>query len=164
MAAAQDMLQPGAPAPLFDLPRDGGGRVNLRDLAGKHVVLYFYPRDDTTGCTLEALDFTARQGDFAAAGAVVLGLSRDSVKDHDRFCAKHGLGIPLLSDEDGSVCIAYGVWQEKKLYGRAHMGIVRSTVLIGPDGRVIRVWRGVRVEGHAEAVLQALRALSPGPA
>lgn len=157
MPAGPEFPQPGAPAPPFTLPRDGGGELRLADYRGRNFVLYFYPRDDTSGCTLEALDFTARRDEFAALDCAVLGVSRDTVASHDRFCAKHGLGIALLSDADGAVCAAYGVWAEKTLYGRTHMGIVRSTFLIGPDQRLIRVWSKVTPKGHAQAVLDALR-------
>ena len=144
-------------APDFTLPRDGGGTLTLSDLRGSAVVLFFYPRDDTPGCTRESIGFSDRLQEFADAGARVIGISRDSVARHDRFVAKHGLKVALLSDEDGSVCEAWGVWVEKKNYGRAYMGIERSTFLIGPDGRIARVWRKVRVAGHVEAVLDAVR-------
>ncbi|MFZ3581934.1 thioredoxin-dependent thiol peroxidase [Loktanella sp. DJP18] len=150
--------QEGDTAPAFSLPRDGGALVSLSDFAGRHVVLYFYPKDDTPGCTTEALDFTAAMDAFAAAGAVVLGISKDSVTKHDKFVAKRGLGIPLLSDEQGDVCERYGVWGEKQMYGKSYMGIERMTFLIGPDGRIARVWRKVKVPGHVDAVLDAVRA------
>jgi len=153
------MIKIGKPAPNFTLPRDGGGTVTLADLRSKIVVLYFYPKDDTPGCTTEALDFTARAGDFEAAGAVVFGVSRDSVAKHERFRDKHGLGVTLLSDEDGHVCQAYGVWVEKTNYGRKYMGIERTTVLIDRAGVVSKIWRKVRVKGHADEVLSAVRAL-----
>ena len=149
----------GAPAPAFEMPGDGGAVVRLSDHAGRKVVLYFYPKDDTSGCTTEALDFTARAADFAAAGAVVIGVSKDSVKKHDKFKEKHGLGVILASDEATDVCERYGVWAEKSMYGKKYMGIERSTFLIGPDGRIAREWRGVKVPGHAEEVLAAVRAL-----
>ena len=147
------MLQVHDTAPDFTLPRDGGGSVSLGDLAGRFVVLYFYPRDDTPGCTAEALAFTALAPEFEAAGAVVLGVSKDSVARHDRFRDKHGLGVTLLSDAGGDVCERYGVWQRKSNFGRSYMGIVRTTFLIGPDGRIARIWRKVKVAGHAEEVL-----------
>lgn len=147
----------GNPAPEFTLPRDGGGEVSLADLKEKVVVLYFYPKDDTSGCTKEAIAFTEALQSFADAGAVVLGVSKDSVAKHDKFKAKHDLGVTLLSDEDGAVCEAYGVWVEKSMYGRKYMGIERATFLIGRDGLVKQVWRKVKVTGHAEAVLQAVR-------
>lgn len=151
------MLEPGDPAPDFALPRDGGETVRLSDFAGRQVVLYFYPRDDTSGCTREALEFTAAAGEFAAAGAVVLGASKDSVAKHERFRDKHGLGVALLSDAEGDLCERYGVWVAKTMYGKTRMGIERSTFLIGPDGRIRRIWRKVRVPGHVEEVLAAVR-------
>ncbi len=144
-------------APAIDLPRDGGGTAGLADYAGQAVVVYFYPKDDTPGCTTEALDFSAAGDDFAAANAVVLGISKDPVAAHDKFKAKRGLGIPLLSDADGDVCERYGVWGEKQMYGKTYMGIERATFLIGPDGRIAQVWRKVKVPGHVAAVLDAVR-------
>ena len=151
-------LKPGDPAPLFDLPTAGGGRVSLAGLKGKRVVLYFYPKDDTPGCTQEALSFTEKAKAFAAAKTVVIGVSRDSVAKHDKFAAKHGLTVILASDEDGVVCEAYGIWGEKTLYGRKFMGIERSTFLIDAKGRIARVWRKVRVPGHVEDVLKEVKA------
>lgn len=151
--------EPGQTAPDFTLPRDGGGTVALSDFAGRPVVLYFYPKDDTPGCTTEALAFTAEAEAFAAAGATVLGVSKDSVKKHDRFRDKHGLGIALLSDEAGDVCERYGVWTEKSMYGKTYMGIERSTFLIDAGGKVARVWPKVKVPGHVDEVLAAVRAL-----
>lgn len=153
------MTQPaiGDKAPDFTLPRDGGAEITLSALAPKQVVLYFYPKDDTPGCTTEALDFTARAAEFAAAGTVVIGISKDSVAKHDKFSTKHGLGVILASDEAGDVCARYGVWGEKKLYGRIFQGITRATFLIGADGCVARVWPKVKVAGHAEEVLAAVR-------
>ncbi len=148
----------GGKAPMFTLPRDGGGEVSLADYAGKSVILYFYPRDDTPGCTIEAIDFTAMGDDFAAAGATVIGVSKDSVAKHDKFIAKHDLGVILASDENGSVCEDYGVWVEKNMYGKKSMGIERATFWIDGDGSIKRVWRKVKAKGHAEAVLEALRA------
>ena len=153
------MPQPGETAPGFTLPRDGGDEVSLSDFAGKTVVLYFYPKDSTPGCTTEALDFTALAQDFADANAVVLGVSKDSVKKHDNFVAKQGLQVALLSDQDSDTCERYGVWAEKKMYGKSFMGIVRATFLIGPDGTIARVWPKVKVAGHATEVLEAVRAL-----
>ncbi|WP_417434275.1 thioredoxin-dependent thiol peroxidase [Hoeflea sp.] len=152
-------LVEGAQAPKMNLPRDGGGNVSLADFAGKKVVLYFYPKDDTSGCTTEAVDFTALADDFAKAGAVVIGLSPDPVKAHDKFIAKHGLGIILASDEDKSVLQAYGVWKEKSMYGRQYMGVERSTFLIDAGGKIARIWRKVKVKGHAQEVLEAVRSL-----
>ena len=153
------MISEGQTAPDFTLPRDGGGSVTLSGFRPGKVVLYFYPRDDTPGCTLEAQDFNARLADFAAAGATVIGLSKDSVKSHDKFCRKHGLGIVLASDEAGHVAEDYGVWLEKSMYGRTYMGIERTTVLIDGSGKVARVWNKVGVKGHADEVLAAARAL-----
>jgi peroxiredoxin Q/BCP len=152
-------LGEGDLAPQFDLPRDGGGNVSLAGLAGKKVALYFYPKDDTSGCTTEAIDFTALGDQFAQAGAVVVGMSPDPVKKHDKFIAKHDLGVILASDEDKSVLEAYGVWKEKSMYGRKYMGVERSTFLIDGDGRIAKVWRKVKVAGHAQAVLDAAKAL-----
>ena len=152
------LLAIGAKAPDFTLPRDGGGTVTLSALAGAPVVVFFYPKASTPGCTTEARDFTALLPEFAAAGATVLGLSKDSVKRQENFAAKQELAMPLVSDEAG-VCEAWGVWGTKKLYGKEFEGIVRSTFLIGPDGRVSRVWSPVKVAGHAQAVLEAVRAL-----
>jgi peroxiredoxin Q/BCP len=155
------MPQPleGAKAPDFDLETDGGGRISLAGLAGRPVVLYFYPKDDTKGCTVEATDFTALLADFEAAGAAVVGISPDTVKSHDRFKRKHALSLVLAADPEHRAIDAYGVWVEKTLYGRKYMGVERATFLIGKDGRIARVWRSVRVNGHAEAVLAAVRAL-----
>lgn len=155
------MTQPaiGDPAPAISLPRDGGEMVNLSDFAGQNVVVYFYPRDDTSGCTKEAIGFTDRLDDFAAINTVILGISKDSVKKHDKFVAKHDLKIALLSDEEGDVCERYGVWVEKSMYGKTYMGIERATYLIGADGKIAQVWRKVRVPGHVDAVLDAARAL-----
>lgn len=155
------MTQPaiGETAPDISLPRDGGAIVNLSDFAGKTVVLYFYPKDDTPGCTKEAIGFTEKADDFAAAGAVILGVSKDPVAKHDKFVAKHDLKIALLSDENGDVCERYGVWVEKSMYGKTYQGIERATFLIGPDGKIAQVWPKVKVPGHVDAVLDAVRAL-----
>lgn len=147
------------PAPAFDLATDGGGRVSLDGLRGKNVVLYFYPKADTPGCTTEGQDFSALIDRFAAANAVVIGVSRDTVKKLDRFKAKHDLKVVLGSDEDGVVTEAWGVWVQKKLYGREYMGIERATFLIDDQGAVRRAWRNVKVKGHAEEVLAAVEAL-----
>jgi peroxiredoxin Q/BCP len=149
----------GQPAPSFTLPRDGGTNVTLADYAGQIVVLYFYPKDDTPGCTTEAIDFSAEAEAFAKAGAVVLGVSRDTVEKHEKFRDKHGLKVALLTDEDGAVCEAYGVWVEKSMYGRSYMGIERTTFLIGRDGKIARVWDKVKVKDHAAEVLAAVSGL-----
>lgn len=156
--AAAD-LAAGAKAPAFDLPADGGGRVRLKDFAGKKLVLYFYPKDDTAGCTKEAVDFTAAGKQFAKAGAVVVGVSKDSAEKHDRFKAKHKLKVALGADEDGKTVEAYGVWGEKTLYGRKYMGIERATFLIDEKGVIRGVWRKVKVPGHVDEVLAAVKAL-----
>jgi thioredoxin-dependent peroxiredoxin len=146
----------GGRAPDFALPRDGGGTASLKDFKGKSVVLYFYPKDDTPGCTLEAQAFTASAAAFKKAGAVVIGVSKDSVKRHDNFKAKYDLNLILASDEDGKTLEDYGVWVEKMNYGRKYMGIERSTFLIDGSGKIKKIWRKVRVKGHAEDVLAAL--------
>jgi peroxiredoxin Q/BCP len=150
-------LNPGDKAPDFDLPTDGGGRVKLSDFAGKSVVLYFYPKDDTSGCTSEAQGFTTLAEDFKKAGATVIGVSKDSVKSHDKFKAKYDLDLVLASDEGGEVVERYGVWVEKSMYGRKYMGIDRATFLIGPDGLIKQAWRKVKVPGHVDAVLKAAK-------
>lgn len=152
-------LQPGDPAPAFTLPRDGGETVSLSDFAGKTVVLYFYPKDDTSGCTKEAIGFTEAADAFTQAGAVVIGASKDSVAKHDKFIAKHELGVMLVSDEDNDLCERYGVWVEKSMYGKKYMGIERSTFVIDGAGKIAKSWRKVKVPGHAEAVLEAVKAL-----
>jgi peroxiredoxin Q/BCP len=148
-------LQPGDAAPDFDLPSDGGGHVRLADFKGKTLVLYFYPKDDTSGCTSEARAFTAADDDFKKAGAAVVGVSKDSVKSHDKFKAKYELTFPLGSDAEGKAVEAYGVWVEKSMYGRKYMGIERATYLIDGQGRIAKVWRKVKVTGHAAEVLKA---------
>jgi peroxiredoxin Q/BCP len=147
----------GDTAPAFTLPRDGGGEISLSDFKGKKVVLYFYPKDDTPGCTKEAIGFTDMVADFDAAGTVILGVSKDSVGKHEKFVAKHDLKIALLSDEASDVCESYGTWVEKSMYGKTYMGIERATFLIGADGKIAEVWRKVKVPGHVEAVLEAAR-------
>ncbi len=156
MTAKPDM---GDKAPAFALPRDGSGDVSLASLKGKKVVLYFYPKDDTTGCTKEAIEFTGLKAQFANAGAQVIGVSPDSVKAHDKFIAKYQLDLTLLSDETRQMVEAYGVWVEKSMYGKKYMGVERSTFLIGADGKIARVWRKVKVDGHAQDVLAAAQAL-----
>jgi peroxiredoxin Q/BCP len=153
------MISAGQTAPDFTLPRDGGATITLSALRPGKVVIYFYPKDDTPGCTLEAQDFNARLAEFTAAGATVIGISKDSVKSHDKFCKKHGLSIVLASDETGTTCEDYGVWLEKSMYGKTYMGIERTTVLIDGTGQVARVWNKVSVKGHADEVLAAVKAL-----
>jgi peroxiredoxin Q/BCP len=150
------MLEPGDEAPDFTLPRDGGGDLTLSELRGRKVALYFYPRDDTPGCTTEALDFTAARGAFEAAGTTVVGVSRDPVASHDKFKEKHALDVILLADEDGAVSEAYGAWGEKKMYGKTFEGIIRSTVVIDPKGKVIAHFPKVRVKGHVDKVIEAI--------
>ena len=152
-------LSPGDAAPDFDLPTDDG-RVALKDLKGKVVVLYFYPKDDTTGCTAEAQGFTAAAKDFAKAGAVVVGVSKDSAASHGKFKAKYGLDVVLGSAKEDDVVERYGAWVEKSMYGRKYMGIDRSTWLIGKDGVIARVWRKVKVPGHVAEVLAEAKALA----
>ena len=152
-------LHEGDPAPDFALPRDGGGEVSLAALRGRKVVLYAYPKDNTPACTQEAIDFNRLRGEFAACGTELIGVSPDSVKRHANFKAKHGLDFPLLADEAQLLANAYGIWVEKKMYGRSYMGVERSTFLIDAEGRLARIWRKVKVEGHAEEVLAAARAL-----
>ncbi len=156
---ANTSLELGDRAPNFDLAVDGGGRARLADYVGRKVVLYFYPKDDTTGCTKEAQGFSDHAADFAKAGAVVVGVSKDSIKSHEKFKAKYDLNVVLASDPEGEMIERYGAWIEKSMYGRKYMGIDRSTFLIGPDGRVVQVWRSVKVPGHVEAVLKAAQAL-----
>ena len=150
-------LQPGDAAPDFDLPADGGGRARLADFAGRKLALYFYPKDDTSGCTSQAQAFTTLTADFAEAGTAVVGVSKDGPKSHDKFKAKYGLDLQLASDEDTAVMQRYGIWVEKSMYGRKYMGADRATFLIGPNGRVLRAWRKVKVPGHAAEVLAAAR-------
>lgn len=153
------MIEEGAKAPDFTMPTDGGGEVSLAALAGKTVVLYFYPRDDTPGCTKEACAFRDLHPALEKLDAVVIGVSKDSIVAHDKFKAKYDLNFPLAADTDGAVCEAYGVWVEKNMYGRKSMGIERSTFLIDGTGTVRKIWRKVKVDGHAEAVKAAIDAL-----
>jgi peroxiredoxin Q/BCP len=154
-----ESLEVGDKAPGFTLPADGGGEISLKDFAGKPVVLYFYPKDDTPGCTTEACAFRDSLPDFARVKAAVIGVSRDSVASHDKFKKKYKLPFPLVSDEDGKVCEAYGVWTEKNMYGKKYMGIERSSFLIDGKGVIRGVWRKVTVPGHVEEVLEAAKAL-----
>lgn len=149
----------GSPAPDFRLPRDGSGEVSLTDFRGRKLVLYFYPKADTPGCTRESQAFSSLKQAFAAADTDVLGVSADPVKKQDAFKAKYDLAVTLASDETRKTLEAYGVWAKKSMYGRTYMGITRATFLIGPDGRVARIWPKVKVEGHAQEVLAAAQAL-----
>ena len=149
----------GEKAPNFKLPRDGGGTVSLADFKGRKLVLYFYPKADTPGCTKEAIDFNALRRAFAKAETDIVGVSADPVRAQEKFRDKHDLAIPLASDEEKKMLTAYGVWGEKSMYGRKFMGVKRTTLLIGHDGCVARVWENVKVPGHAEAVLDAAKAL-----
>jgi peroxiredoxin Q/BCP len=153
------ILQTGDTAPEFSLPTNGSSTLSLSDLAGKIVVLYFYPKDMTPGCTTESQEFRDKIKDFEKAGAVIIGASKDSVARHDKFVEKNGLPFSLISDETGTLCEDFGVWQLKKLYGREFMGIVRSTFIIGGDGIIRHVWPKVRVKGHVDEVLSTVQAL-----
>ena len=157
-AAARPALVEGATAPAFSLSRDGGGTVSLSDYAGKKLVLFFYPRADTPGCTREAIDFTRLESDFAENHTAILGVSADPLKAQEAFRDKHKLSVPLASDEQHRMLEAYGAWGEKSMYGRTFQGIIRTTVLIGAKGQILKVWRHVKVDGHAEEVLAAARA------
>ena len=152
-------LEIGSPAPDFALPGPGGQSISLSSFAGRKVVLYFYPKDDTSGCTQQAIEFNALRGEFAAAGAEVIGVSPDSPKSHTKFAGKHGLDLTLLSDETKETLQAYGVWAEKSMYGRKYMGVERTTILLDEAGRVARIWPKVKVPGHAAEVLDAAKAL-----
>ncbi|SLN29658.1 Putative peroxiredoxin bcp [Roseivivax jejudonensis] len=153
------MLDTADTAPDFTLPVTGGGEVTLSELRPAPVVLFFYPRDDTSGCTKENEAFTALLPEFEAAGAKVFGISKDTIESHDKFMAKKSLTVPLLSDAEGDVCERYGVWKEKSMYGKTFMGIERSTFLIAGDGTIARTWPKVKVPGHAEEVLDAVKAM-----
>lgn len=150
----------GAKAPDFKLPANGGGTFQLSAHKGKPVVLFFYPKDDTSGCTAEAVAFTAAKADFDKLGVVVAGMSPDPVKSHDKFAAKHSLAVPLISDEEKTALSAYGVWKEKSMYGKKYMGVERSTFLIGKDGKIVKAWRKVSVPGHVDEVLAEAGKLS----
>ncbi len=147
----------GDKAPAFKLPKDGGGDLALSNFKGRKLVLYFYPKDDTSGCTAEAKDFNSLKADFDKAGTDVVGVSPDSVKSHDKFKAKYELEFALASDESKAMLEAYGVWVEKSMYGRKYMGVERTTFLIGADGKIAQVWRKVKVPGHVAEVLEAAR-------
>lgn len=153
------MLSEGDKAPTFNVPDDAGETVKLSQFKGQPVVLYFYPKDDTSGCTAEAKGFTELKADFDALGAVILGVSPDSVARHQKFKCKYDLEITLLSDEEKAICEAYGVWVEKSMYGKKYMGVERSTFLVDGKGKLQRIWRKVKVPGHPEAVLEAVQEL-----
>jgi len=153
------LLKIGEKSPNFTLPRDGQGSLSLSDYNGRILVIYFYPKDDTPGCTKEAIDFTQNLTNFNAIGASVIGVSKDSVTKHDKFIAKHNLETPLLSDITGQMCEDFGVWKEKSMYGKTYMGIERTTFLINGDGIIQKIWHKVRVKGHVDAVLNAVHAL-----
>lgn len=155
------MLEEGGKAPAVKLTDDAGQTFSLSKLKGRPVVLYFYPKDDTSGCTAEAKDFSCLVDEFSAAGAEVVGVSPDSATSHAKFKAKHGLKIRLAADEDKAVAEAYGVWVEKSMYGKTYMGVERATFLIGKDGKIARIWRKVKVPGHAGEVLAAVKSLKP---
>lgn len=154
------MLKDGVKAPGFKLNDEAGKTVDLAKLKGQIVVLYFYPKDDTSGCTTEAKDFSCLVDDFSAAGATVIGISPDSVASHAKFKTKHALSVRLVADEEKEAANAYGVWVEKSMYGKKYMGVERATFLIGKDGKIARIWRKVKVPGHAEEVLEAVKALA----
>ncbi len=154
------MVEQGKKAPDFTLPGDGGEKIKLSALKGKAVVVYFYPKDDTPGCTKEAIAFTELLPEFQKAGATIIGISPDTAEKHDKFIAKHDLGVRLAADENTKVAEKYGVWVEKSMYGKKYMGVERSTFLVDEKGKVARIWRKVKVPGHAEAVLEAVRELS----
>jgi peroxiredoxin Q/BCP len=153
-------LAVGDTAPDFTLPADGGHSVSLSAFKGKNVVLYFYPKDDTSGCTKEALEFNALRGAFEKANSVVIGMSPDPVKSHDKFKAKYDLSFPLVADEEKSALEAYGVWVEKSMYGRKYMGVERTTILIDTDGKIAAIWPKVKVDGHADEVLKKAQSLA----
>jgi thioredoxin-dependent peroxiredoxin len=154
------MINEGDKAPAITVTASDGGSINLAS-PGQPLVLYFYPKDDTSGCTREAQDFTALAADFDKAGVKVMGVSRDPMKSHEKFIGKYELAVPLVSDEDGRISDAFGTWVQKSMYGRKYMGMDRSTFLIGADGRVLRAWRKVKVPGHAQEVLEAAKDLAP---
>jgi len=151
------MVADGEAAPDFSLKDAEGNTVTLGDLKGHYAVVYFYPKDDTSGCTKEAVDFSGLKPEFDKLKARIFGISPDGIKAHAKFRDKYGLAVTLLADEEKTAIQAYGVWAEKKMYGKTYMGVERSTFLIGPDGKIVKAWRGVKVPGHAEAVLDALK-------
>jgi len=154
------MITIGDSAPQFTLSTNGGGQFSLVDAAGKYLILYFYPKDDTPGCTKEAVEFSEESAAFEAQNAMVVGVSRDTVKKHDKFISKYDLRIPLISDEEGSLCETFGTWVEKRMYGKTYMGIERATFLISPEGQLLQMWRKVKVPGHVEEVLAQLKSLN----
>jgi len=153
------ILDIGSTPPDFTLPRDGGGTITLSGLRGKPVVLYFYPKDDTSGCTQEAIEFSGLRPQFEKLGAKVIGMSPDPVKKHDKFKSKHDLKVELVADEDKAIIEAYGLWAEKSMYGRKYMGVERTTYLIDSAGKIAKIWNKVKVPGHAAEVLEATKAL-----
>ena len=153
------MLEEGKRAPAFSLPSSDGGKVALKDFKGQALVVYFYPRDNTPGCTTEANDFNKALGKFQKAGAAIVGISKDSIESHCKFRDKYKLKFPLLSDPDGTMLEKYGAWGEKNMYGKKMMGIIRTTVVVGPDGKVAKVFPKVRVNGHVEKVLDVVKSL-----
>ena len=154
------MISIGDNAQQFTMSTNGGGKFSLAEAAGKYLVLYFYPKDDTPGCTKEAIGFSEERAAFEAQNALVVGVSRDTVQKHDKFISKHDLSIPLISDEDGRLCEAFGTWVEKNMYGKTYMGIERATFLISPEGDVLKIWRKVKVPGHVEEVLSQIQTLN----
>ena len=154
------MISIGDNAPQFTLATNGGGQFSFAETVGKYLVLYFYPKDDTPGCTKEAIGFSEERAAFEAQNALVVGVSRDTVQKHDKFISKHDLRIPLISDEDGRLCEAFGTWVEKNMYGKTYMGIERATFLISPEGEVLKIWRKVKVPGHVEEVLSQIQSLN----
>ena len=149
-------LEVGSKAPKFSCAADAGRQISLADYKGKKLIIYFYPKDDTPGCTTESIEFTAKMDAFAAANTEIIGVSADSVEKHEKFKTKHALGVTLLSDPDQKMLDAYGVWVEKNMYGKKYMGIERATFLIGEDAKILQIWRKVRVKGHVDAVLEAV--------
>ena len=158
--APETRVGEGDAAPDFSLPTDGGGEITLSALQGKPVIVYFYPKDDTSGCTKEAIGFSEAKGDFDALGATIIGISPDSPTKHDKFIAKHELTIRLAADEEKTAAEAYGVWVEKSMYGKKYMGVERSTFLISADGQIAKAWRKVKVPGHVDEVLEATKGLT----
>lgn len=155
-------VKEGDPVPSFELPTDDGGRVGSASLLGRPYVIYFYPKDDTPGCTKEAISFSCLKPEFDKLGVTVIGVSKDDIESHSKFRKKHDLSIHLASDEEGKTIEAFGAWVEKSMYGKKYMGIERATFLVDAEGRIRKVWRNVKVPGHAEAVLEAAKALVSG--